>query len=365
MKILLYEPGRQGHRPIILAYTEKVLDHAQISWVREKQDFHKSPWLLLKQASEAKCDIIYVLTVDGHPLFVWVLALLGRFFRIKVICTYYLFNNLTEGWRAKVWRFIITTGPVARVHVSDERVPLESHYPASVRYLPDPWDPDDFPIWDRGEARQMLSLRPQDTVFLMFGMLDERKGADLLLRAFLAMDSLGYSDEIVFLLAGTVSTSLRTLIAECAHRGRRNIKLLIHEGHIPEEKVSAYYCATDYLVCAYPGYFKVASNTVTRAFAAGRPVIVPNHGVNAATVENRECGFLFQTESEESLIGALRNAIDCRLHNPHRYFSLSKNALEVSRSRRLPVYGEYLLKSFASCVPKYSRDQDSAFPDLK
>jgi hypothetical protein len=68
-KILLYEPGKSGHRPVILRYIQKGLSDRCIDFL-VIDNFIEDNNLnlisnLVKIGLENKCNILHILTVDG------------------------------------------------------------------------------------------------------------------------------------------------------------------------------------------------------------------------------------------------------------------------------------------------------------
>ena len=184
MKVLLYEPAEGGHHLVILRYTIKSLDAGGIQWVEVREDCYSRPGRLVELARQHSCDVIFILTVDGRYFFAWILSWLARPFGIRTVCTYYLFNNLVEGKKAIAWHFLLATGFIQKLQISESRLLGAEHgFPKQASYLPDPWDPAEFPEWTQEAARQHLGIPLGSTVFTMFGGLDERKGADLFLKA--------------------------------------------------------------------------------------------------------------------------------------------------------------------------------------
>jgi glycosyltransferase involved in cell wall biosynthesis len=349
MKILLYEPGDMGHRPVILRYTIKVLTEAKTAWVHEIGENARSAWALVRRARETGCNIIYVLTVDGIAGFTWRVSLWARIYNIRVICTYYLFNNLKEGWKSLVWRALLATGNICRVHISDDRLSVgRNGYPKQAWFLPDPWDPDEFPMWTQENARQRLLIPGDATVFLMFGALDERKGTDLFLKASQLVSQQPATRCLLFLFAGQMTPRIKLLFDECRQHSDGHFRWLGNDERVPEHDISMYYYASDYLVCAYPPYFKVSSNTVTRALAAGRPIIVPAHGVNATLIHEKQCGITFATKDRASLSAALREAVRIKTEWPDRYDAMVRNGKRIAAARTLATYGHDLLASLTA-----------------
>lgn len=344
MKLLLYEPGKSGHRPVILRYTTKVLDQAGIPWVLALPQTEGQIFGVVRQARASGCDVIYILTVDGVANFAWRLSWLAKLAGIKVVCTYYLYNNLVEGWKAWIWRAVLLTGFIDRMHISDDRLLAgRVTYPKQVRYIPDPWDPDEFLLWEQSAARLKLGLPLTGVLFLMFGQLDERKGADTFLRAIELLSDRDPVSDVCVVLAGSATQGVSKLATAIAKKIGLRVQLIMHDQHVPEANLSAYYYAADYLVCAYPAYFKVSSGTVTRALAAGRPIVVPSHGVNADLTRSLGLDLTFVASDARSLAQALRQAVDLRNKNSSAYLVACERAAKIAKNRMLMKYGDYLL----------------------
>jgi glycosyltransferase involved in cell wall biosynthesis len=341
MKVLLYEPGESGHRPVILRYTIKILNRNGISWVHESRPT-KSARALLRRARESGCDLIYILTLDGLPWYSWRVSLLGQLDGISIVSTYYLYNNILQGWKAYIWRFIIWTGGIKRIFVSDEHLRTEPRrYPRQVAFLPDPWDPEEFPAHPAERARAELGIATTAVVFLMFGMIDERKGADHVLRATQTVEKSHHGRQTVFVFGGRMSEGVRML----ARQFSKLTNYLFLDRKIAEEEISLLYHASDYIVCSYPREFQVSSNSLTRGFAAGLPAIASAHGVSGELIRSRRCGYLFEAGNTHALSAAINEALHCRVDYPEIYKEMSARARAIAGDRRLEVYGDLLVRN--------------------
>lgn len=356
MKILLYEPGTSGHRPVILRYTKKILKTEGIEWVHEKDIHICDSKRIIERAKNERCDVLYVLTLDGVVEAVWKLSRLASKNGIRTICTYYCFNNIVEGWKSLVWKVLLSTGRIDTIFVSDKNAKLPGWYPPSVRFLPDPWDPAEFPSWTQCEARTALNLNLKSCVFLMFGELNSRKGINTLLNASLKFAKRYSERNVIFLYAGNVEDEVVQKCREAFSQFPNNVSNFLHDGFVPEEKVSQYFYAADYIVVAYPRWFKVSSGSVTRALAAGRPLIVSDHGVNAELVRKTHCGYTFEAGSDDALMETLASATVERIMQPASWQKKCNISKAQSENRTLAVYGNYLLEGLCQDADKVRRN---------
>ena len=358
MRVLMYEPGSVGHRPVIRRYTEMCFDRAGIDWVAVTEDLSRRPWELVRRATTSHCDIIYIITVDGISLFAWTVSILGRRTGIRVVANYYLFNNLKEGWKSLAWRAILATGGFERLWISDDFMKEnDSGYPGRVAYLPDPWDPADFKQYTMDAARARLSIDDSDIVYLMFGLLNRKKGAELLLRS---LREIGYADttrRIHILMVGNASQEVKKQYRSVVKELANAVTCSMVDDFVQEKDVSAYFYACNYVVVASPKWFKVSSGCVTRSFAAARPVIVPCHGVNHRLVEAHDCGLSYRSEDSSSLARCLEGAARMLSVDKSRYRKLCDNAKRLGQHRCLQRYGSILIEYFGN--GKYERYKGS------
>jgi glycosyltransferase involved in cell wall biosynthesis len=350
MRVLLYEPGANGHREVIWRYVDGILRRAgwQVFSLRVPVT---GPWgemdALQQIARDHSCTIIHVLTGDGRPR-TWLTELVRGALRpvyAKVIVTYYLYDNLHRKIRALGWDMLRYCNVIDTLLVSDDYLDRRK-YPfwrrRYVSFLPDPWCPVEFEPLSKVAACEKLCVSPSKMRFLVFGDISSRKGLDIVTEAFLR-----FSDPCVELLvAGRFdrsSVGSRTLvqIGALVESGRA----VLRTGYIPEADVSTYFSASDFVVCAYPATFSVSSGTFTRGCAAGKPALVPSHGVLFETVTENDCGVVFKTSSPSSLVEALRTAV--ALTGTERYSRMSEAARAVAEKRTLSRYAEHLMHAYA------------------
>ena len=309
-RVLIYEPGDAGHRPVILRYLVKGLP--TVGWV--PVIYRDSAYAQLRDCdltaieSEARlqdCDLIHLLTIDGcaHN---WLRPRKRlQATKIPIVGTYYLFNNLW-GFRGLVWLLAIWFGYIDKILISDpflEKRWLVPGLRKRIGFIPDPWCRDEFPYIDQNEARNRLRLPLDKKLVLVFGEISQRKGVKRILAALQRVQR----NDLVVVFAGTVNADAKEDINHAMSDARISKKLIVHDQHVAEADVSAYFYAADAVLSDYPKWFKVSSGAFTRALAAGRISLVPNHGVNAKTILGISPESCYRTESIESLVFSLDN----------------------------------------------------------
>jgi len=344
MKVLLYENGRGGHRRTILRYVEKSLKRRGIDYSACDDGGEEGVGLekLEATADERGCDMVHILTSDGKGRR-WLIESLWRKRsqrRIPLVGTYYLYSNCYKMVGGLLWDYVHYRSRVERLLISDDflavrRVPRwRRRY---LSYLPDPWDPDEFPALTKSEAQHSIGLRPERIRFLVFGDLSWRKGISLVLEAFSRLKE--PTAELV--LAGVWSKDFGGSPEERAIRdlvGSGRAQLL--DGYVDEKDVSPLFHASDFVLCAYQAFFAVSSNSLTRACAAGRPVIAAEHGVVGRLVREQGLGIVYPTGDAAGLTAAMERG--CEWVKSGRSPYRADRAAQVAAARTLDVFGDRL-----------------------
>lgn len=355
MKVFLYEPFRAGHRLVILGYVQKSLKRANIGCVVHTESVQNAPAgelvELQRLAEEAGCDLIHVLTADGRgkDWFRNVFSPQSQSPRLPVVTTYYLFTHLYKQPSAWIWKLIAKRLGIAKFLISDDYQSWRKWKDWRAQrlcFLPDPWDKDDFILSDRESAAKRLALAPAAARVLLFGDLSRRKGLDVILSAFSAVTNPG----LKLVLAGAAPVAGfhsddQRLIDVLKARGTLEMRL----GYVAETAVADYFCACDFVLCAYPAWFGVSSGTFTRACAAGRPVIAATHGILGRLISEHRVGRTFATGKADSLRVLLEDCISDSGEPNWREFDLA-SAKQLAANRELSHFGNALCSAYKEAV---------------
>jgi len=158
-----------------------------------------------------------------------------------------------------------------------------------------------FHSLNQTESRRKLNLEP-DTKYLLFvGTLSRRKGIDLLLSAFAAINRPDV--KLIFIGQGGDRHLIENFIAEHSWQDR-----ILRPGVVPHAQLPLWYAAAD--VIALPSLAEGVPNVILEALALGKPVVASAVGGIPEILENYSGGLLCQPSDPGSLIQAIENALD-------------------------------------------------------
>lgn len=187
--------------------------------------------------------------------------------------------------------------PFARIRKAGGSLARRSHL------MPDPIDP--LPEMDPSDARRRLGLELDGRYVGCCGMIDSRKGADLLIRAFAAA-KLRPDDRL--LLAGRFSPDVRRLVdtdyADLARSGR----ICVLDRYLSNDELDAAVIALDVMCTPYPRHIGSAS-IIIRAAAAGRPVVANSFGWMGFIVNRFQLGRTCNVLDANELTAAIESAL--------------------------------------------------------
>jgi glycosyltransferase involved in cell wall biosynthesis len=147
---------------------------------------------------------------------------------------------------------------------------------------------------DFGDVENIRQYQLDGHVIFYVGMLEKRKGVDILIRAISIIKK--DISEIHLFIAGTgkEEINLKNLVKEL--NVEENVKFL---GFISEEEKYSYYKSAD--VCVFPSRFDWSPVVLPEAMACGNPVVASNVGGIPYIVEDGKTGLLFEFENVEDL----------------------------------------------------------------
>jgi glycosyltransferase involved in cell wall biosynthesis len=211
-------------------------------------------------------------------------------------------NFLPDAIKIYFTRLALLNNPATLIHLIDIRAWIwSSQYKNTrkkIRLLPDPVAND---LSRPSElSRKELSLPVNGRLVGCIGLIDERKGADLLIEAF-CLAKIKPSDYLV--LAGRHSESILKLLAL-----KQNTQIISIDHYLSEKDLSLYFSALDLVIAPYRNSSGPAS-LVLNAAAAGRPVLASNHGWLGIIVRVFKLGSVCQVDDLAEFSTAIQDEL--------------------------------------------------------
>jgi glycosyltransferase involved in cell wall biosynthesis len=172
------------------------------------------------------------------------------------------------------------------------------------RRIPEPIDP--LPQFDRNEARQVLGVPADGRYVATAGLLDARKGIDLLLGAF-ARAKLQPDDRL--LLVGQLDKVISDLITRDYGTLLSAGRLVIVDRYVKDFELGCCYLAADVLVAPHPRQIG-SSGTLVRAAVAKRPLIASNYGWMGWATQTFELGTTVDVANQEAYVAAIESTLN-------------------------------------------------------
>lgn len=155
-------------------------------------------------------------------------------------------------------------------------------------YLPDPVQIYNNSDTQSEKLRQTLEIDPDRNVFLMFGVLQKRKGIYQLLDA-IALLPPHLCQKLCLLLVGPIGSELliKTRIRELCEAFP--IQVISHEQFVPDREIQPYFKVADVILAPYIRHIGMSAILV-RAAAAQKPVLASNYGLMGQMVTHHKLG---------------------------------------------------------------------------
>jgi glycosyltransferase involved in cell wall biosynthesis len=170
--------------------------------------------------------------------------------------------------------------------------------------MPDPVEP--APRVSRAEARRALGLAEDGRYVVLAGGIDRRKGADLLLHAFLRA-RLSSNDRL--LLAGPLAADIKALLKGDFEPLLAQKRIVLLDRYLEMEQLLLAIVAADVICVPYPNHIGSASILI-RAAAAERPVVSSTFGWVGHVTARFGLGWSCNVLQSDELARALESALD-------------------------------------------------------
>jgi glycosyltransferase involved in cell wall biosynthesis len=223
------------------------------------------------------------------------------------------FAYVRPGWRQRVQDRLslaaVERAPWTILHYVDP-IPYEmlrrrgGSIAGRLRLMPDPVDLP--PPVDPTAARRRLGVPEYGRYVGSVGIMDRRKGIDLLIRAF-ADAQLERDDRL--LLVGQSSAEVRELLCEQMAELVRQNRIISIDRHVHDDALQDAVAAMDVVCTPYPRHIGSAS-IVIRAAAAERPILASTFGWMGMVVPHFSLGYTCNVLDTREFAFAIRAALE-------------------------------------------------------
>lgn len=155
-------------------------------------------------------------------------------------------------------------------------------------YLPDPVEIYSNSDTQSEKLRQSLGINPGRKVFLMFGVLQKRKGIYQLLDAIELLPS-HLCQKLCLLLVGPIGSELLIKTRSRELCDALPIQVISHEQFVPDQEIQPYFQVADVILAPYIRHIGMSAILV-RAAAAQKPVLASNYGLMGQMVKHHKLG---------------------------------------------------------------------------
>lgn len=352
MRVLVVEPAHTGHRltylrhltPALLELTgEVILATSQQATASTEYEINVKPFadqveiddsgdlsaIRLRNRVKQRCrilrdavvrfqpDHVYVPTADGVAQLLGLRRMLGRNYpwrsaeaeaAMHSARFAYPQSNWCRHQASRISLAAVKKASWSIAHFVDvngyEFARKDRRHGSSIRLLPDPVEAVERIT--TAEARRRLGLPENGRYIGCCGVIVERKGIDLLIRAF-ANAHLADTDRL--LLVGQHSESILTLLNHDYPHLVRTGRIISVNRFVKVQQMLESFAAMD-LVCTPFRRSESISSIVIRAAAAGRPVLGSNHGWIQSIVPTFGLGWTCNVHDHDTFSKAIAARLD-------------------------------------------------------
>lgn len=223
-------------------------------------------------------------------------------------------KDLIRRWRQKVLLELVLQRPNLKCLFSLDPFAV-SHIAkfasqTQVLCLPDPITLEEIDSGQAIKVKETLKIDNNRQIFLMFGMLSERKGIFQVLGAIQQLDP-DSCQKICLLLVGSIQSSqkskVQSLILEVSQS--RPIQIVVQDDFVPDSDVALYYHIADVVLATYQRHVGM-SGILLAAAAAQKPVISSDFGLMGELVRRYHLGLAIDSTNPSAIAQAILEALD-------------------------------------------------------
>lgn len=179
---------------------------------------------------------------------------------------------------------------------------------SQARYLPDPVRVTAQPEIDAVALRQKLDIEPHRQVFLLFGVLSERKGLYQLLDAIEQLPP-ALNEQLCFLLIGPIPDAQKLQDRVTQMTQTHPVQMICRHEFVSDHNIQPYFQLADVILAPYQRHIGMSAILV-RAAAAQTPVLASDFGLMGEITRRHRLGHTVDSTDPTQLAEAIRAAAE-------------------------------------------------------
>ncbi|WP_315786697.1 glycosyltransferase [Fischerella sp. JS2] len=205
-----------------------------------------------------------------------------------------------------------------------------------VVYLPDPVQTYPDSKFQANSLKANLGIEPGRLVFLMFGIIDERKGIHQILDA-IAMLPPHLCQKLCLLLVGCISSADKPKVkAQIIKLSQlQSVQVITRDRFVMEREIQSYFRISDVVLTTHQRHVGT-SNTLIRAAAAQKPVLCSDYGLMGEWTRHYKLGLSVNSTVVSEIAQGLTRFLQ---ELPEKFFD-SISARKFARQHSAEKYAE-------------------------
>lgn len=201
-------------------------------------------------------------------------------------------------------RTLLTLDPFAVEHITQRIQQLRSQ--VNTIRLPDPIQVDQSSSMPKERLKQQLGIASDRKIFLLFGVLDRRKGIDQLLEALHLLPP-EYCQQLCLVLLGEANQNkLSPKIASLCQS--QPVQVIEQYQFLPDQEVRAYFELADIVLATYQKHVGM-SGILLWAAAVQKPVLSTDYGLMGELVHQYRLGLTVDSASPDAISQGLTQCL--------------------------------------------------------